>query len=52
MYNLYSKLVKILEICKQFSEDLANEPRPTVNPYSQLASAKLVKMFEKFDNGA
>ena len=25
MYNLYTKFVKILEICKQFSENLANE---------------------------
>ena len=25
MYNLYTKLVKILEICKQFSENLVNE---------------------------
>ena len=24
MYNLYTKLVKILEICKQFSENLVN----------------------------
>ena len=25
MYNLYTKFVKILEICKQFSENLFNE---------------------------
>ena len=25
MYNLYTKIVKILEICKQFSENLVNE---------------------------
>ena len=25
MYNLYTKVVKILEICKQFSENLVNE---------------------------
>ena len=25
MYNLYTKFVKILEICKQFSEYLVNE---------------------------
>ena len=25
MYNLYAKFVKILEICKQFSENLVNE---------------------------
>ena len=24
MYNLYAKFVKILEICKQFSENLVN----------------------------
>ena len=25
MYNLYAEFVKILEICKQFSENLVNE---------------------------
>ena len=25
MYNLYTKIVKILEICKQFSENLVRE---------------------------
>lgn len=25
MYNLYTKIVKILEICKQLSENLVNE---------------------------
>ncbi|ERT61465.1 hypothetical protein HMPREF1254_2147 [Prevotella sp. BV3P1] len=25
MHNLYTKIVKILEICKQFSENLVNE---------------------------
>ena len=25
MYNLYTKFVRILEICKQFSENLVNE---------------------------
>ena len=25
MYNLYTKFVKTLEICKQFSENLVNE---------------------------
>ena len=25
MYNLYTKIVKRLEICKQFSENLVNE---------------------------
>ena len=25
MYNLYTKFVKILEICKQFSENLVRE---------------------------
>ena len=25
MYNLYAKFIKILEICKQFSENLVNE---------------------------
>lgn len=27
MYNLYAKFVKILEICKQFSENLVNDSR-------------------------
>jgi len=25
MYNLYTKFVKVLEICKHFSENIANE---------------------------
>ena len=25
VYNLYTKIVKILEICKQYSENLVNE---------------------------
>lgn len=25
MYNLYTKFIKVLEICKQFSEKLVNE---------------------------
>lgn len=25
MYNLYTKFIKILEICKQFSQNLVNE---------------------------
>ena len=25
MYNVYTKIVKILEICKQLSENLVNE---------------------------
>ncbi len=25
MYNLYTKIVKILEVCKQFSENFVNE---------------------------
>ena len=25
MYNVYTKFVKILEVCKQFSENLVNE---------------------------
>ena len=25
MHNLYTKFVKILEVCKQFSENLVNE---------------------------
>ena len=27
MHNLYTKFVKILEVCKQFSENLVNEFR-------------------------
>ena len=41
MYNLYTKFVKILEICKQFSENLVNESgnvprRGTVPKFSDL----------------
>ena len=43
MYNLYTKFVKILEICKQFSENLADEPgivprRGPVPEYSYLVA--------------
>ena len=42
MYSLYTKFVKILEICKQFSENLVNEsgnvprrgPAGSYRPYS------------------
>ena len=39
--NIYTKFIKILEICKQFSENLANESgsvpcRGTVQPKSSL----------------
>ena len=36
MYNLYTKFVKILKICKQFSENLVNES----GAGSQRVSAK------------
>ncbi len=37
MYNLYTKFVKILERCKQFSENLVNE---SGGAGSQRVSAK------------
>ncbi len=41
MYNLYTKLVKILEVCKQFSVNLVNElsnvsRRGNVSKFSNL----------------
>ena len=35
MHNLYTKFVKILEICKQFSENLVNELGGRVNQQVQ-----------------
>ena len=41
MYNLYTKMVKILEVCKQFSVNLVNElsnvsRRGNVSKFSNL----------------
>ena len=44
MYNLYAKFVKILEICKQFSENLVNvDSRTKCNREEELG--------EKFERG-
>ena len=37
MYNLYTKFVKILEICKQFSEILVNESGNVAHPTKSVA---------------
>ena len=44
MYNLYTKFIKILEICKQFSQNLVNEAgniprRGPVPKFSDLEGA-------------
>ena len=51
MYNLYTKFVKILEICKQFSENLVNESgnvprRGPVPKFSDLEVVALSLMAE------
>lgn len=33
MYNIYTKLVKILEVCKQFSVNLVNELSNVFTPW-------------------
>ena len=42
MYNLYSKFIKILEICKQFSQDLVNEAGniPRKDPVPEFSDLK------------
>ena len=44
MYNLYTKFVKILEICKQFSENLVNESGnvPRRGPVSKFSDLEVV----------
>ena len=46
MYNLYTKFVKILEICKQFSENLVNELGniPRRGPIPKFSDLKVVAL--------
>ena len=46
MYNLYTKFVKILEICKQFSENLVNESGnvPHSGPVPKFSDLEVVAL--------
>ena len=46
MYSLYTKLVKILEICKQFSENLVNESGnvPRRGPVPKFSDLEVVAL--------
>ena len=46
MYNLYTKLVKILEICKQFSENLVNDSGnvPRRGPVPKFSDLEVVAL--------
>ena len=48
MYNLYTKFIKILEICKQFSENLVNEsgnvPRRGRGPVPKFSDLEVVAL--------
>ena len=46
MYNLYTKFVKILEICKQFSENLVNESGnvPSRGPVPKFSDLEVVAL--------
>ena len=46
MYNLYTKFVKILEICKQFSENLVNESGnvPRRGPVPKFSDLEVVAL--------
>ena len=57
MYNLYTKFVKVLEICKQFSENLVNElgnvPRRSPVPkfsYLEVVALSLTAETESIDS--
>ena len=57
MYNLYTKFVKVLEICKQFSENLVNElsnvPRRGPVPkfsYLEVVALSLTAETESIDS--
>ena len=51
MYSLYTKFVKILEICKQVSENLVNEfvdefgNIPYRSPISKFSSLEVVALY-------
>ena len=53
MDNLYTKFVKILEICKQFSENLVNESGnvPRRGPVPEFPIWKLCTIFGNRDRG-
>ena len=46
MYNLYTKFVKTLEICKQFSENLVNESGnvPRRGPVPKFSDLEVVAL--------
>ena len=46
MYNLYTKFVKVLEICKQFSENLVNELGnvPRSSPVPKFSDLEVVAL--------
>ena len=46
MYNLYTKFVKILEICKQFSNNLVNEQGniPHRGPVPKFSDLEIVAL--------
>jgi len=46
MYNLYTKFVKILEICKQFSENIVNESGnvPRRGPVPKFSDLEVVAL--------
>lgn len=46
MYNLYAKFVKILEICKQFSENLVNDSGnvPRRGPVPKFSDLEVVAL--------
>ena len=59
MYNLYAKFVKILEICKQFSENLVNDsgnvprrgPVPRTIKHGTKAPQAAGKIHSDFERG-
>ena len=46
MYNVYTKFVKILEICKQFSENIVNESGnvPRRGPVPKFSDLEVVAL--------
>lgn len=47
MYNLYTKFIKVLEICKQFSEKLVNELGnvPRSGPVPKFSDLEVLALF-------
>lgn len=54
IHNLYTKFVKILEICKQFSENLVNERGnvPRRGPIPKFSVSELERISEGFFDNA